>query len=94
MSSKGQVVGGAAINAAKSHCKRGHLLAGDNLVQASLKRGQRVCRTCQHATAARRYAMNQRAAAVTGLTITEYLDMYGHAASTAALIVGGGAEGL
>lgn len=38
-------VGGAAVNAAKTHCKRGHPLSGENLyVQKS---GARVCKECK-----------------------------------------------
>jgi hypothetical protein len=36
----------AAINAAKTHCKRGHELAPDNLVGWDLARGKRRCATC------------------------------------------------
>ncbi len=36
----------AAENTGKTHCKRGHLLAGDNLSQYRLTRNQRVCRLC------------------------------------------------
>ena len=37
----------AAINAAKTHCPRGHELSGDNLIQSMLRRyGKRSCRTC------------------------------------------------
>lgn len=35
----------AAKNARKSHCKRGHLLAGENLRLTA--RGHRACKTCQ-----------------------------------------------
>lgn len=30
----------------QTHCKRGHLLAGDNLLPCSLKLGKRRCRAC------------------------------------------------
>lgn len=36
--------GSAAFNARKTHCKRGHELAGDNMF---IKQGQRICRRCQ-----------------------------------------------
>lgn len=39
-------VGPSAINAAKTHCKRGHPLSGDNLIRTS---DGRACRTCQRA---------------------------------------------
>jgi hypothetical protein len=44
----------AAINAAKTHCKRGHSLSGDNL--ELLEDGGRRCRTCAIAAARKRYA--------------------------------------
>lgn len=37
-----------AQNARKTHCKRGHLLTGDNLRMSG---GSRVCRTCRRASA-------------------------------------------
>lgn len=36
----------SVLNAAKTHCPNGHLLAEPNLVRAALLRGQRNCRTC------------------------------------------------
>lgn len=36
----------AARAAAKTHCPKGHPLAGDNLVPSDLKRGCRACLTC------------------------------------------------
>lgn len=39
-------------NASKTHCKRGHLLEGNNLYGPTLKAGRRECRSCQ---SARRY---------------------------------------
>jgi hypothetical protein len=41
------------VNAAKTHCKRGHPLAGENL--RVNKSGERVCRICRNAYALRRY---------------------------------------
>ena len=37
----------SAVHARKTHCPRGHLLAGTNLIQYDLKRGQRSCRICR-----------------------------------------------
>ncbi len=39
--------GPTALNARKTHCKRGHPLAGDNLYRK--KGAGRICRTCQRA---------------------------------------------
>ena len=36
-------------NAAKTHCRFGHLLSGDNLASYPLKSGHRLCRTCKNA---------------------------------------------
>lgn len=51
----------AALNAVKTHCKRGHVLSGENL---RVKRGRRgvlrVCRTCANAESARRWAVFAR----------------------------------
>jgi hypothetical protein len=38
-------IGIPAVNAKKTHCKQGHLLAGDNLIS---KGGTRICRTCKN----------------------------------------------
>lgn len=35
-----------ALSAKKTHCIRGHELAGSNLLRSNLKRGERHCRTC------------------------------------------------
>lgn len=38
-----------AKNAAKTHCPRGHELAGENLRAGQLRRGHRTCRICENA---------------------------------------------
>lgn len=38
----------AAVHAQKTHCARGHLLNGDNLVPWHRERGRRACRTCRN----------------------------------------------
>jgi hypothetical protein len=40
--------GPTAKNRRKTHCKRGHLLAGDNLVKRALMVGKRDCRECRN----------------------------------------------
>lgn len=55
-----------AINAAKTHCPRGHELVGDNLVPSRLKRGQRECLICSRESSRRNIAARrarERAAA-------------------------------
>lgn len=41
-------VGVSAINAKKTHCPRGHALAGTNLERSKALRGLRICRLCRH----------------------------------------------
>ena len=40
-------VGTSAVNAKKTHCKRGHHLSGDNLY-VNPRDGSRHCRSCKH----------------------------------------------
>lgn len=49
----------AALNAAKTHCHRGHPLSGDNLYTHS---GRRICRACKRAHDARRKDRLRKAA--------------------------------
>lgn len=51
-----------ARRAAKTHCVKGHPLAGDNLIPGKLKIGKRECRACD-AERQRIYGRRQRAAA-------------------------------
>jgi hypothetical protein len=51
-------VGPTAVNARKTHCKRGHPLSGDNLYVQP--RGYRNCRTCKQAQQRRLYAERPR----------------------------------
>jgi len=44
--------GPTAINAKKTHCPQGHPYQGDNLI---IKKGYRLCRTCETAYKARHY---------------------------------------
>lgn len=45
-------LGPTAINARKTHCKRGHPLSGENLYTRA--NGHRICRTCNRSYPARR----------------------------------------
>lgn len=38
----------SAVNARKTHCPKGHPLAGDNLTPEHLKSGGRCCKTCRN----------------------------------------------
>jgi hypothetical protein len=51
--------GPAAINAAKTHCKRGHLLSEDNIYRT--KGGGRACKTCVKANSKARYEADPKA---------------------------------
>jgi hypothetical protein len=55
--SRAPIAGWAAIHAAKTHCKFGHPLSGDNLTVTAR---QRVCRECSRRIK-REYAARQRA---------------------------------
>lgn len=55
----------SAVNARKTHCQRGHLLAGDNL--ESMKNGARSCRICHNET--HRIAVKKRRARKSGIGI-------------------------
>ena len=48
--------GPTALNAAKTHCIRGHELSGPNLYTSP--DGRRRCRSCRHADDKHRYALN------------------------------------
>jgi hypothetical protein len=50
----------AAINAAKTHCPQGHLLAGDNLVASAKTRKCRACFRVKQAERNRRYRARKR----------------------------------
>jgi hypothetical protein len=49
----------AVENKAKTHCKNGHPLEGDNLIPYFAAVGQRQCNTCNTASSARYYARNR-----------------------------------
>ncbi len=50
----------SAMNAAQTHCKRGHQLAGENLIIRSAD-GARICRTCARARQQAYYARKKAA---------------------------------
>lgn len=51
----------AARNLAKTHCPQGHPLEGDNLVRASLARGERRCLVCRDRQNAEQHAKRRAA---------------------------------
>lgn len=55
MNRNGSLSGQAALNAAKTHCKQGHPLSGDNLLMRKYPRGEfRSCRLCYTTPSARK----------------------------------------
>ena len=50
---------GMNLNAVKSHCPRGHVLADPNLTQASKSAQHRACLACSRARAAAHYSMRK-----------------------------------
>ena len=77
----------ASLNAAKTHCPQGHPYEDGNLSAAHLRRGGRVCVTCQRERYAQRKALLAEAAAVKGLPIGEYLRKFGQFPETARQIL-------
>lgn len=47
----------------KTHCPKGHLLSGDNLIQSRLREGYRACRPCNNARVATNRAKRKQGAA-------------------------------
>jgi len=48
-------IGPVAKNNAKTHCKRGHLLEGENLIRCSALKGWRICKKCVAEKQSKRY---------------------------------------
>jgi hypothetical protein len=49
-------------NSSKTHCPKGHLLTGENLLPGQLKNGRRGCRKCAVASSHRRYRLKLKIA--------------------------------
>ncbi len=82
----------AGRNIPKTHCPKGHLLSGPNLVRAARSRGGRNCRTCQIEGAAEQYRLIMAAARVLGMTKRAYIASHGQSRGAAlAVIADGGA---
>jgi hypothetical protein len=77
----------AADHASRSHCPKGHPLAGDNLVPSNLVRGRRKCATCQRAHLATQHAAIKEARNALGLTQRAYTTQYGQSAHVAREII-------
>lgn len=52
----------SAVNARKTHCKRGHALTPDNIAPAYIRHGWRICITCKRLTDANRRLMRGKSA--------------------------------
>lgn len=81
--------GNAVVNAAKTHCPKGHPLSGDNLDPYALRvEKHRKCRTCHKARAIASSKMqNEMIVAASrnlGMSRKAYTDKYGWARHTAA----------
>lgn len=71
-----------AANARATHCKRGHELSPDNLVERYLPE-KRSCKTCRSADDRRRSRLLAKAARDRGMTKSAYVAQFGY--STAGL---------
>jgi hypothetical protein len=71
--------GPAYRNSRKTHCPKGHRLAGENLLPAQIARGSRDCATCH----ADRYALRMAAARMLGLSQSAYLAEHGYTTAAA-----------
>jgi hypothetical protein len=78
----------ARLNAERTHCPRGHALAGDNLRPSQLKSGQRGCRACDRERARERAALVSAAHKKLGLTWYEYARLYGQSRGAALEVLG------
>jgi hypothetical protein len=81
---------GATVNAdhaQRTHCPRGHELAGENLAMADARLGWRKCATCQRKAAARKAADCRTAYRMLGLTRREYANRFGWSAYVAREII-------
>lgn len=84
----------AGLNAPKTHCPKGHVLSGSNLVRAALSRGGRNCRTCQIEGAAEQYRLVMAAAGALGMTRRAYVASHGSSRGAAlAVLAEFGVEG-
>jgi hypothetical protein len=72
-----------AQNASRTHCPYGHELAGANLVAASLKRGQRQCRTCIGVKSRLQAESIQAARKSLGYTWQRYVAEFGRSTAVA-----------
>lgn len=77
-----------AVNAAKTHCLRGHALVGDNLAHGALLIGYRHCMECARVRDTQRTMAVRRAARSLGLTWTQFVRAYGKSTSVALTILG------
>lgn len=70
---------GPLTNAAKTHCRNGHLLGGDNVFPGLARAGRRQCRTCSIEGSRRITA----AAHAVGLNRLDYIAAYGYSQQVA-----------
>ena len=75
-----------ALNARKTHCPRGHLLAGDNL-RTDQGPGKRGCRTCKTEQAREQAAAIKAAHTSLGIGQVEYIRRFGSSKTVALQVV-------
>jgi hypothetical protein len=76
-----------AENASRTHCPRGHELAGENLDPSDLRRGYRACATCMRLRNAENAAAVSAARQALGVTKRVYATRYGRSTLVAYEIV-------
>lgn len=76
------------LNAAKTHCLRGHELTGDNITAWTRRAGARGCRTCEDARQAERHKLVRNAADALGMGWEEYIGHYGSGVVAARRVLG------
>ncbi|HEY5482790.1 MAG TPA: HNH endonuclease signature motif containing protein [Propionibacteriaceae bacterium] len=75
--------GVVAENGRKTHCPKGHPLAGKNLLPAQIARGSRDCAACK----SDRYALRMEAARLLGMSGTAYVATYGYTTAAAQRVI-------
>lgn len=77
----------ARLNTEATHCPQGHPLEGDNLMASRIAMGHRVCVACNRNRAKEQREALRAAAEFAGISISEYVERFGWAGSTAERIL-------
>ena len=70
-----------------THCPKGHLLDGENLIAGMAKAGRRACLTCNREKDSERHELIRQARSVLGLSHYEYRDQFGSSAQVARAVI-------